>query len=108
MDSVIKDNIHFIILLQDSKTPREQQQMLINTISRGQLKALSEIAYNTLKGSIDLGADEKRRLKRYANALRTLGDRRATIAARRESLSAALLNALLPAVLQFIKALLSE
>lgn len=108
MADVIKDNIHFIILVQDTKTSRKQQEMLISTISNSQLKALSEIAYNTLKGSIDLEADEKRRLKRYAQALRTLGDKKASIASRRETLSVPLINTLLPAVLQYITTLISD
>ena len=64
MADLIKDNIHFIILLQSPGTSKDQKNMLIKTISKGQLKALSEIAYNTLQGYRDFNADDKRRLKR--------------------------------------------
>lgn len=108
MDNVIKHNIHFIHLLHAEDTSRDQKEMLIRTVSKNQLRALSEIAYNTLKGSIELEEVNKRRLKRYAHALRVLGDRRKSISDRREVLSIPLLNILLPAVFHYITTLISQ
>ena len=57
----------------------------MTTINKPQLKALSEIAHNVLKGIVTLSPSEKVKLKRYKKILTLLGRKRLT---RREKLAA--------------------
>ena len=57
MVELIRRQRHFIGLL--SKSSPQQRKQLLKTISREQLKALSEIAHNVIKAILILSIREK-------------------------------------------------
>jgi len=46
---------------------------LLRNIDKSQLKALSEIAHNVIKGSVIMSPSDKNRLKKYKKVLSVLG-----------------------------------
>ena len=54
MSRLLEGQVHFLQLLRTTK--KDQRKALINTIDKSQLKALSEIVHNVIKGTIDLSA----------------------------------------------------
>ena len=95
--------IHFIFLLASKDTPRPQKQVLIETISKIQLAAISELALNVLKGYIPLDEVQARRLKRHRRKLRKLGNKRTTNKQRRQAFNLQLSDILLEPCVEFIK-----
>ena len=64
-------------------TKKVQKKVLLQTIDKSQLKALSEIAHNVVKGTIALTPSDKTKLKRYKKNLSIVGR---TSSTRRERL----------------------
>ncbi len=71
MKNVIEQR-HFLNLF--ISTSRDQRTQLLNTISRKQLKALTEIAHNVLRSVITLTHAQRTKLKRRQGTIRVLGD----------------------------------
>ena len=71
MSRLLEQQNHFLELL--STTRRLQRQALLRTIAKSQLKALSEIAHNVIKGSVILSPSDKNRPKKYKRMLSVLG-----------------------------------
>ena len=63
MSRLLEQQDHFLELL--GTTRKLQRQALLRTIDKSQLKALSEIIHNVIKGSIILSPSDKNRLKKY-------------------------------------------
>ena len=108
MSDLLRDQIHFLLLFADNATPRLQKEKLLETISKYQLLALSEVSYNTVVGSMQFSPSEKARLKRHARALRILGNKRKSIAARRRVLTVPIVELLLYITIDFIRNLLCD
>ena len=64
---------HFLLLL--VQTTSAQRRALLQTITRQQLRAISQIAHNIVKFKIQLTTVEKKTLKRERRLLHLLGDR---------------------------------
>lgn len=64
---------HFLLLF--LHTTPAQRKALLQTITRHQLRAISQIAHNIVKFKIQLTTVEKRTLKRERRLLHLLGDR---------------------------------
>ena len=62
---------HFLELLRTTR--KLQRQTLLRTIDKLQLKALSEIAHNVIKGSVILSPSDKNRMKKNKKVLSVLG-----------------------------------
>ena len=62
---------HFLELLRTTR--KLQRQALLRNIDKSQLKALSEIAHNVIKGSVIMSPSDKNRLKKYKKVLSVLG-----------------------------------
>jgi hypothetical protein len=71
MSRLLEQQNHFLELL--CTTRRLQRQALLRTIDKSQLKALSEIAHNVIKGSVILSPSDKNRPKKYKRMLSVLG-----------------------------------
>jgi Zn-dependent oligopeptidase len=71
MSRLLEQQDHFFKLLRT--TCKLQRQTLLRTIDKSQLKALSEIAHNVIKGSVILSSSDKNRLKKYKKVLSVLG-----------------------------------
>ena len=56
-----------------SDAPLKQRKSLLSLASKGQVRALSEIAYNLLKDTIEISVDQRKGLEKYKNIYRTLG-----------------------------------
>ena len=63
MNSLIKSERHFIILLLTAK--RKQQIALVRTITKSQLQALVQIVYNIFHGYRSLPENDKKKLRRF-------------------------------------------
>lgn len=64
---------HFLLLV--VQTTPSQRKTLLQTITRHQLRAISQIAHNIVKFKIQLTSVEKKALKRERRLLHLLGDR---------------------------------
>ena len=71
MSLLLEQQDHFLELLRTTR--KLQRQALLRTIDKSQLKALSEIAHNVIKGSVILSPSDKNRLKKYKRVLSVLG-----------------------------------
>ena len=71
MSRLLEQQDHFLELLRTTR--KLQRQALLRTIDKSQLKALSEIIHNVIKGSIILSPSDKNRLKKYKKVLSVLG-----------------------------------
>lgn len=70
---LLKEQRHFLVLFTQSKP--SQRKALLQTITKDQLRALSQIAHNIIKLRIKLSSAEKSQLKRERRLLYILGDR---------------------------------
>jgi hypothetical protein len=73
MFELIQQQRHFLHLLNSTTTV--QRKALLSTITKQQLKALSQIAYNILRFKLRLTPLEKDQLKRQRRIIHLLGNR---------------------------------
>lgn len=104
MSQRVKKNKSYLKLLIDTHTA--QQKALLRTISTEQLKAISEIALNTLHGTLTLTASQKRTLSPYKKIIRLLGEKKAN--QRRKKLSLIKNIKALRALLKLVEPLLNK
>ena len=84
MVELIKQQVHFLkLVVQTSPT---QRTALLRTITRPQVKAVSQIAYNILRFTIKLTLSEKARLKRYKRLVHLLGNRKVGFYQKKEAI----------------------
>ena len=76
MSRLIEDQIHFLELLRTAK--KEQRKALLKTVDKLQLKALSEIAHNVIKGTIVLTPSDRTKLRRFKKIIDILGRKSST------------------------------
>lgn len=103
MSRIIRDNSAFLTLLMCPDTPSAQVRSVLGTISKMQLKALTEIAFNVLKGTINISESHKNALRRYAAKVRILGKAKLPAKSKKEVLTPAFVIALLKAVAPALK-----
>lgn len=84
MTSWLDREVHFLELLRTCG--RTQGQALLSTIDKSQLRALSEIAHNVIKGTIVLDVNQKKKLKRYKRIITRLGKKKNSVKDRRRAL----------------------
>lgn len=94
MGSLLKDHAHFLLLFITPSTPLRQKKVLVETIDKGQLNSISELAVNVLRGNLTLNERERGVLKRYKSNLRCLASRRQTLNARKQSLKVSIIEIL--------------
>lgn len=77
-------NNHTAFLTLTAETPsRGQRKALLNSATKEQVLALSEIAHNLLQGNIQLGVESKSRLRKFKSLYRRLGQIKSSISARK-------------------------
>lgn len=76
MSRLLEDQVHFLELFRT--TNKLQRKGPLETIDKPQLKALSEIAHNIIKGSVTLNPNDKKKLKKYKKILSILGKKTST------------------------------
>ena len=69
------------------RTSPAQRKALLRTITRPQLRALSQIAHNVIKSTVRLKPDEKKTLRRYRRIVHLLGDRKTGFETKRRAIS---------------------
>lgn len=72
MTTLIRQQRHFLQLFIQT-TPR-QRNVLLQTVTTEQMKALSQIAHNIIKGTVPLSAAEQQQLKSERRLIHLLGD----------------------------------
>ena len=70
MSSCVRRNLDFLKIISEAK-PKARYK-IIKACSTDNLKALTEIAYNTVHGIVKLKADQKHRLKRHRIKIKNL------------------------------------
>ena len=80
----IRQQRHFLRLI--LQTTSAQRKALLQTITKQQLRVLSQIAYNILKFKIRLTPLEKSRLKRQRRLVYLLADRKAGYSQKKEAI----------------------
>ena len=103
MSRIIRDNSAFLHLLMCSDTPKAQAKALLDTISKMQLNALTEIAFNLLKGTIKITENHKSSLRRYAGKLRILSKTKLPTKSKKDILTPTFVASLLRAVAPSLK-----
>lgn len=76
MSRLIRNNRNFLCLLSSTTIP--QRKALVNYITRQQLKAISEIVHNVIKGTVPVTHAEKLKLEKHKKALLILGRKKST------------------------------
>ena len=84
MGELIRQQRHFLQLL--IQTTSAQRKAILHTITKSQLKAVSEIAYNILKFKIPLTASQKTSLKRQRRVIYLLGNRKVGFQQKKEGI----------------------
>ena len=74
MTALIRQQRHFLHLF--VQTTPIQRKVLLQTVTKDQMKALSQIAHNIIKGTVALGAAERQKLKSERRLIHLLGDTR--------------------------------
>ena len=67
MSQLVEDTRHFLCLI--SSTTISQRKALLNSITKPQLKAVSEIVHNVIRGTVPLTYLEKSELNKYKKTL---------------------------------------
>ena len=60
-----------------------QRKALLQSVSETQLKAISEIVHNVLKGNVPVTSEQQKTLKKYRTLLYTVGDKKITLSQKR-------------------------
>lgn len=84
MVELIKQQRHFLQLIIQTSTT--QRKALLRTITRNQLRAIGQIAYNIIKSKIRLSPTEKNRLKRHRLLIHLLGNRKVGYRQKKEAI----------------------
>ena len=71
MSRLLEQQDHFLELLRTTR--KLQIQALLRTIVKSQLKALSEIAHNVIKGSVILSPSDKKQTEEVQEGAERLG-----------------------------------
>ena len=76
MTQLVEDKRHFLCLI--SSTTISQRKALLNSITKRQLKAVSEIVHTVIRGTVPLTYLEKSELQKYKKTLLILGRKKST------------------------------
>ncbi len=107
MSKLVKKHVAFFQLL-STTTSRIQRRILLDTITKEQLRALVEIVVNLLRGVLPITPSRKADLGKHKNLLRTIGDKSVSLRKKRRLLCrrghvvAILLKAVEPALNNFL------
>lgn len=74
MVELVRKQRHFILLL--SHTTPKQRKQLLKTITRDQLKAISQIAHNIIKSVIVLSSSDRDKLIKHKRFIHLIGNRK--------------------------------
>lgn len=74
MSELIRQQRHFLLLF--VQTIPAQRKALLQTITKNQLRALSQIAHNFIKHNIKILSKDKERVRRERRFIHLLGDKR--------------------------------
>ncbi len=86
MSELVRKQRHFLNLL--SETDPKQRKRLLETITRKQVKAVSQIAHNVIKSVVKLTSSEKERLQKRRRFIHVLGNRMIGYERKRRAISA--------------------
>lgn len=75
---------YFLKFLLD--TSEKQQRVIIQNITKPQMRVIIEIIFNALKGNLILSENIKNKLKRFRNVIRKLVSKIVTFSARKQLL----------------------
>ncbi|OOY71986.1 hypothetical protein BOW09_12325 [Solemya velum gill symbiont] len=85
MSALIKKHVSFFRVLLTT-TSKLQRKVLLDTITHDQLKALTEITHNILKGNLPITSVQKKLLKRHVKLYLLIGDPKRSDKSKRKAL----------------------
>jgi hypothetical protein len=92
----------------DPKSTTKQKKAILAHISKHQLAALTEIAFNILRGNVNMTDHQKQKLKRHAHKARILGNPKLRQNIRKKALSVPLILHLLNVAKPFFESNFSD
>ena len=84
MSKLLKDNWSYLKLM--SVTTKQQQKLLVQSITRDQLRTVEELAANIIYGVLPTSTTYKKQLRRHRTFISSLGDRDTTLQEKRQLL----------------------
>lgn len=90
MRQKLKNQLSLLLFFEKAANTK-QQTAIIKHMNEVQLKTISELALNLIKGNIPLTESDKQSLRRYVKTLRKLIDREVTFNRKRELITRKLL-----------------
>ena len=84
MSTLLKKHWAFIQFLLESDS-YEQKKNVLDTITRDQLKVLSEIAHNLVQGILPISIQTLNRLRKHRSLIELLGDRKASLLVKKRA-----------------------
>ena len=85
MSKLVKYNSPFFRLLLTTSS-KLQRKALIDTITKDQLRALTEITINLLQGILSLSPVHKSKLRKHRKLIRLIGDKSISLKTKKKSL----------------------
>lgn len=84
MSALLKKHWIFLQFLLESEC-YEQKKAILDTITRDQLKVLSEIAHNLIQGILPISTPTLNRLRKHRSLIELLGDRKASLLVKKRA-----------------------
>lgn len=85
MSKLVKKQAAFLRLVKDTSS-KTQRKALLDTATKEQLLALTEVTYNLLHGSLTLKGIHKKQLQRHKKFVRLLGNPRVGVRLKQKAL----------------------
>ena len=85
MSTTLKKHWTFLQLLLESESSK-QKKALLDTITRGQIIALSEIAHNLIQGTIPISTQTLNRLRKHRSLIELLGDKKTSVYTKKQAI----------------------
>ena len=107
MSKNVKQQFAFIQLLAENPSST-QRNLLLKSITRDQLLALSEVALNLLSGVLVLSTANKKKLSKHKSFIRLLSDKKVTQVSKKKAIEnkGAVISLMLKAVLHSLENIL--
>ena len=106
MGDLIRQQRHFLRLFEQTSTA--QRRALLETATKYQVKALSQIAHNIINGNVPTSSTEKQLLKKERRLLHLLGDKQLGFAHKKRLIQSKqrILHILVKIAVVYLKAVL--
>ena len=109
MSCMLVKHKDFIFKLSKNRKYKSKLLNIIKNSNGNEIKSIGELSYNVLNGTVPCNKYRKRKLKKYANTLRLLANKKQTLKNKKAGLlkgSGVLLGTILPLAISTIAGLI--